>query len=198
MVALFIALFGIIFYAIRFSSDKATLRAIQNDRDQNNAWIIRVTDRASEYKLIDYISNPQNSQAVFEEVAKVYASLPLCRELNEAEIRDDIHRCRDYGDYNMVLRIMMAKSGKILSTETGFIYPPSPVFGDAHSKAYRLRFEQVMIWINDELHKHGFPGKLLFEYKYSKEWIYRTVDVRQVPDLDDSRFGGKYKWDKVF
>ena len=130
------------------------------------------------------------------EIASVYSTIPLCKDLSEIDIRNDMRRGQNYGDHRMALRILLARRGKLCGFEAHDIYPPKIVYGDEFSRAYRKRFEHIMAWLEDELHKNGVCGKLIYEYRnyINGEWVYNVVSAKQVPEINSPHFDGNYKW----
>lgn len=176
--ALLVAVFCLIFYFLRASADKAALRSVKERKRKHDLWAAAVTDEGLERKLREFIDDPKNAQQVFEEVAAVYAVTPLCSDLSESEIRKDI-RCFKSSRDNLALRIMLARRGKVAELDTHTIYPPDLLYKDEYRKAFRLRFEQLMIWMSEEYKRHGITVPLVLEV---------PPDIRKVDSFQHEYF----------
>lgn len=196
MYALFIALFGIIYYACRFSSDKKVLDSIKKDKIRRESWVNAVTDRKLEDEVWEYLNNPQNASDVYKEIADVYSCVVACKGLSEKDIQRDIYMNKGYND--MIFRILMARRGKVTHMDAvSYIDAPKLYKRREYTETYKYRFEGIMIWYVKELRKHGLFVPLMYE-RYEpmsyKQNGSKYVEVEKVPMLTEERFGGRYIW----
>lgn len=194
MFDLFVALFGGSYYFGKVMSGKKEQKQSKKQEANWEAWVSSVTDQELEKKLTSFIKDPQNWNNVFEEVKEVYLELPSCKNISDIEIREDMLRFNEPPDF-LALRILMARKGKITRLDVnGICLPWGPM--DAHLQSFRIRFEELMIWMDRELREHGVTIPLMFDANNvpGREcWEHVFIPVDEVP-ISPYRFYGRYTW----
>lgn len=181
MCDLFTALFGGLFYTNKSGSDKRKLEQAEKRKVDWETWEASVTDANLERELTLYIKNPLNKQAVLAELQEVYSTLPSCANSDKNEALHDMRRFNDY-PYFLSLRILMARCGKILQSDINLGIDPPGAYDD-NLKSFRTRFEELMIWMDQELRNHGITIPLLFDVHRvpgHESWEHINIPLAEV------------------
>lgn len=165
MFELFGALFGGTYLASKVCRDKEVAREVERlidaDKKLNEYFASIATDENLELSIRKILDDPSQYERVWEDIRDVFAVVPLCDDLTSiVYFPEETHSY----EYSMVLRILMAKNGKIpklearLTGEQTMFLPPQVL---ERSKQMRKKFKQLMPWIEKELQNHGVPVRLV-------------------------------------
>lgn len=143
MFELFIALFGILYYAIRIGSEKSAHKQISRTTNEEikqkslnfDNWISTMVDEELEYNLKKKFRD--NPSEVFSEIIGDINSLGLypqissydefCSAVSQAEFKCE-------WEYSIPLRMLMAKRGKLLRHDAWFSFTSPGVWDYAEKQ----------------------------------------------------------------
>lgn len=196
MFDLFTALFGSSFYLSKSGTDKRKIEQANKRKEDWETWVASVTDPELERELTAYIADPQNNEAILEEVAKVYSTFPSCLNAGTDVVLRDMQLFNAY-PYLLSLRILMAQHGKIVQSDVNLGIDPPGAYDD-NLKSFRTRFEELMIWMDQELRNHGITIPLLFDVHRvpgHENWEHINIPLTEVA-TSPYRFHGLacYTW----
>lgn len=170
MFDLFLALFGGAYYASKIGNEKIAHKRASDKHDIiiNNAkidfdnWISNVVDEELEYNLGKELKT--NPEVCFQKIIDDVNELGLYPHINSYnELRSAINTS-EFGaqwEYKIPMRMLMAKSGKILKNDAWFSIT-SPRLFDYAEKQRWIRHHKFMTWIDKELQSHGIEPMLFW------------------------------------
>lgn len=156
------------------------------------AWRELVVDKALEEDLADFISNPENYEAVWAEIHDAYLQMPSRKSF----VGISLYATRLSGltkkqqekiaasNRQEALDIMLARRGKVryVNTCDGWhIKDLMPGHGKSSKQVWDEAFD-LWVYIRDELRRNGAPARLVFqtgEIEEFKRTVYDADDVGQ-------------------
>lgn len=205
MLDFFFALFGGLYYGARLISENASEKRYFKSQEEKFAfkteredrWRAIASDRALEEDLSHFIITPENYDKVWGEVRKAYQQMPVWKHrtgipLFQASVPNyygtgHSRKQREQiamKERDQALDIMLARRGKVRYCYTGGDYPMAylqPCAGEHSKREWEKRFE-FWSYINDELHRHGIPSRLIFAENRISDRVKTAYDVDN-PDL---------------
>lgn len=172
--SLIIALLLIFIIGMRVLDDKVGVwqyeQRSSNWRAQHDKWVSEYVDEELESRIMAYISNRANANAIEAEVSPVLELLKHQRKYSQLTLYDDYdkkhYRCsydtymsRLRKDREFVLNILLANRGKVTSWAAVFGYKAYIHFENERLKTEQYEFVE---WIRDTINTKGKSVELVY------------------------------------
>lgn len=199
MELLLFLLFGGILSANVGADKSETKKAIREASQRLNwhkarleEWRELVVDKALEEDLADFISDPENYEAVWAEIHDAYLQMPSRKSstgivLYATMLSGLTKKQREMivdSNCQEALDIMLARRGKVryVNTCDGWhVKDLMPGHGKSSKQMWDEAFD-LWVYIRDELRRNGVPARLVFqtgEIEEFKRTVYDADDVEQ-------------------
>lgn len=158
-------------------------------------WRELVADKALEEDLTDFIGNPANYEKVWDEVHDAYLQMPSCRLFDRILLHPYMVKkfsntvCTRKqqekiaaSNREAALDIMLARRGKVRFVHTmpdWHIRILMPGYGESSKRVWDETYD-TMVYIRNELRKHGVPAQLVFQTAEPQEFERTTYDADNV------------------
>ena len=162
---------GLTYAAIQWVREVREAHAVRDRENRLRAWTDRVADREMEQELYDFIYDPHNYDAVWNEVSAAFAEIPGKEDQPFILLTpESVAAACGKGQYTKkqreqiasagreeALRIMMARRGKLLYWDaysgihsSGWAAPTK-----TQARKINLNTANLVLWMNRQLKEHG-------------------------------------------